>query len=117
MANKVNKVNNTDDSKTVINIRVEYDPTPIRHIAIQCPHCGKWFHGYDLIDKGEWLSYDYQIQTTTFTCPICDKIFGFDAINSLYSSWNKPQFEYNIQEVGSAEECYKDCVTKKEVWE
>lgn len=109
--------NNTNNSKTVINIRVEYEATPIRHIAIQCPYCKKWFRGEDLISKGEWLDYDYKIYNTTFTCPICDKSFGFDYACSLYSSWSKPQFDYNIQEVSDNKECYKDCLTKKEVWE
>ena len=33
----------------MFNVRVEYESTPIRHIAVQCPKCGKWFKGWDIV--------------------------------------------------------------------
>ena len=26
-----------------INVRVEYECNPIRHLALQCPYCNNWF--------------------------------------------------------------------------
>ena len=104
------------NKKQIINMRVEFESTPIRHVAIQCPHCQKWFYGHDVTPAGTWLSYDYQLETTTFTCPVCNKDFGYGHSNS-FSGWNPPKPEFNIEEVGSSEECYKDCVTKKGTWE
>lgn len=93
-----------------MNVRVEYESTPIRHIAVQCPKCEKWFNGRDIIN-GDWLRdlmYDYQIYYAQFECPVCGKIFGADAYNNYAS--------LNIKECESSE-VYKDCLQKKEVWE
>ena len=58
----------------MFNVRVEYESTPIRHIAVQCPKCGKWFHGWDIV-KGERafdvLRYAHDINWTEFECPVC----------------------------------------------
>ena len=90
-----------------MNIKVEYDPTPIRHIAVQCPDCKKWFYGWDIVDGGfEYLKYDYQIGFATFTCPVCGKEFG-----GIHNA-DKPQ----IEEV-SYPEIYDGCLTRKEIWE
>ena len=32
------------------NVRVEYEPLPIRHIAVQCPNCKKWFRGWEITE-------------------------------------------------------------------
>lgn len=94
-----------------MNVRVEYESVPIRHIAVQCPKCGKWFNGRDIVN-GDWfqdLMYSYQIYYAQFECPVCGKIFGGDECRDLSN--------VRIQEVGSSEECYKDCLQRKEVWE
>lgn len=91
-----------------MNVRVEYETTPIRHIAVQCPECGKWFAGRDIADMS-WsgrLNYDYQISWATFTCPVCKTEFG----------GRQNAENINITEVYSADECYKDCLKKKEIW-
>lgn len=90
-----------------MNVRVEYEPTPIRHIAVQCPKCSKWFYGSDITN--DRLSFEYQIYYAQFECPICGKIFGADE-NSDFAN-------VTIKEVGSAEECYKGCLQRKEIWE
>ena len=93
-----------------MNVRAEYENTPIRHIAVQCPHCGKWFNGWDVVwavDALEALRYEHQIPFATFECPVCGKEFGGMQHGE----------KVDIQEVYSAEECYKDCLSKKEVWE
>ena len=99
--------------KIIVNMKAEFESTPIRHVSIQCPYCQKWFYGHDVTPSGTWLSYDYQLRTTTFTCPICDKNFGCSYDSSPFG----PKVEFNIEEVGSSEECYKDCVSKKVTWE
>ena len=93
-----------------MNVRVEYESTPIRHIAVQCPKCNKWFNGRDIIN-GDWLTdlrYDYQIYCAQFECPVCGKIFGGDACRD-FGNVNIEQTSYS--------EVYKDCLQKKEVWE
>lgn len=94
-----------------MKVRVEYESTPIRHIAVQCPNCVKWFNGRDIID-GDWLEdlrYDYQIGFATFICPLCNDEFGYA------NPYDRKKVD--IEEVGSAEECYKGCLSKREVWE
>ena len=94
-----------------INFRIEYGSAPIRHIAVQCPHCGRWFHGSDITENS--LLYDYEIKMAEFKCPVCDTKF------SCYNSHN-----YDVEvcdahaaECWSAEEVYAGCLTRKEVWE
>lgn len=89
-----------------MKIRVEYDPAPIRHIAVQCPKCGRWLRGYDITE--DKLEYEYQIYYAQFHCPICDKIFGAD---ERYNFAN-----VQIEETGYPD-VYKDCLERKEVWE
>ena len=89
-----------------MKIRVEYDPTPIRHIAVQCPKCEHWFHGRDITN--DKLEYEYQIYYAQFICPVCGKVFGAD---KSYSFANM-----QIEETGYPD-VYKDCLERKEVWE
>lgn len=90
-----------------MNVRVEYDhQTPIKHIAIQCPKCKRWFNGKDITKDS--LNYEYQIYNAQFTCPICSKVFCGD--------WNIGYEDVHIEEI-EYPQVYKDCVHKKEVWE
>lgn len=43
----------------MFNVRVEYESTPIRHIAVQCPNCKKWFRGWEITEDN--LRYAYEI--------------------------------------------------------
>jgi len=92
----------------MFNVRVEYELTPIRHIAVQCPKCEKWFLGWDIV-KGEnpfdVLRYAYNIKYAEFECPLCGEEFGGMQHN------DKP----NIEEVGYPK-VYDGCLQKKEVW-
>lgn len=90
-----------------MNVRVEYEATPIRHIAVQCPSCLRWFRGRDI--TSDKLSFEYQIYSAQFECPICGKIWGADAYNNYAS--------LKIKECGDSGEVYNGCFTKKEVWE
>lgn len=91
-----------------MNVRVEYESTPIRHIAVQCPHCNKWFDGRDILN-GDWmldLRYDYHINLATFACPVCGVEFG-----GLRNT-----DKVNIEET-SYPEVYEGCLRRKEIWE
>lgn len=89
-----------------MNIRVEYDCRPIKHIAVQCPKCERWFDGRDITENQ--LDYERQIAHALFTCPICGKIFCGD--------WNIGYEDVHVEEMGYSA-VYKDCIKKKEVWE
>lgn len=90
-----------------MNVRVEYEATPIRHIAVQCPACGRWYNGREITEQK--LSFDYQIYNAQFICPVCGKVFGADACSGYANA--------KITECGSNTEVYKDCLRRKEVWE
>lgn len=96
-----------------INFRVEYEPTPIRHIAVQCPFCDEWFRARDISNKS--LDYDYEIEFAEYHCPICDKYFSSSKHDS--SGGRIENYLPNIEECGDADEVYEDCLTRKEVWE
>lgn len=92
------------------NVRVEYESTPIRHIAVQCPNCENWFHGSDITDDD--LGYEYQIDFAHFTCPVCGRKFGRSDTWNAYTALDKP----HIEEV-SYPEVYDGCLTQKVIWE
>lgn len=83
----------------MFKVKVEYESTPIRHIAVQCPSCEKWFYGYDITSDN--LIYDYQVNFAKFTCPICHEEFSG---------------EHTVEEVGYPK-VYEECMRRKEVWE
>jgi len=86
-----------------MKIRVEYDPAPIRHIAVRCPRCERWFRGYDITN--DELSYEYQIFSAEFDCPVCGEHFkAYDYPNVTVEEIDYP-------------DVYKDCLERKEVWE
>lgn len=92
----------------MFNVRVEYESTPIRHIAVQCPKCGKWFKGCDIV-KGERvfdvLRYEHDINWAEFECHVCGAEFGGLQHNDKAS----------IEEVGYPE-VYDGCLERKETW-
>ena len=94
------------------NVRVEYECTPIRHIAVQCPKCKKWFYGSDITEDD--LTYSYQIDIATFHCHVCKTEFGYNRDNN----WNplKEKDKSFIEEV-SYPDVYQDCLTQKIIWE
>ena len=90
-----------------MNVRVEYEATPIRHIAVQCPNCGRWFDGREITE--DRLSFDHDIRKAAVVCPVCDRIFG---------GFEHQDFgDVKITECGSSEEVYKGCLKRREVWE
>lgn len=94
-----------------MKVRVEYEAAPIRHVAVQCPKCKRWFYGRDIVkgSKFRGLMYEADIMFSEFHCPICNNDFGY--INAYTKD------RVYIEKVSSAEECYNGCLEKKEVWE
>lgn len=88
----------------MFNVRVEYESTPIRHIAVQCPECKKWFRGWEITE--DELRYDSDIYYAVFECPVCEKAFG--GIQHA----DKPE----IKEVGHPA-IYEGCLEKKVTWQ
>lgn len=91
------------------NVKVEYDMMPIRHIAVECPKCKKWFRGWQITDDD--LTEHNDIYNAEFTCPLCKEEFGY--MSSLYDG---KKYIPNIKKSGYPD-IYKDCLTKKEIWE
>ena len=85
-----------------VNVKVEFDPTPIRHIAIQCPDCGKWFTQYDICKNAVNYKHDLD-RFSECECPICGSSFNLGNID-IDQNVDFPEF-------------YKNCMKKKEVWE
>lgn len=98
-----------------VNVRVEYEPALIRHIAIQCPYCKKWFQGNDITESQ--LSYDYQLNFAEFHCPVCNNSFGYHAVKKTQygRSLGQERDELLIEETDYPN-VYEDCMTKKEEW-
>ena len=87
----------------MFNVKVEYGEAPVRHIAVQCPECKKWFKGRDI--TYDPLTCAHQIDYAEFQCPLCNKKFG-GIMNS-----DRP----NVK-VASYPDVYNECLCKKEVW-
>ena len=85
------------------NVRVEYEPIQIRHIAVQCPYCHSWYRGYDITD--DQLAYGYQVSRATFLCPKCDKVFGYNTESVMDKA---VEMEYP--------EIYEDVLEKQVQW-
>ena len=101
-----------------INFRVEYEDTPIRHAAVQCPFCQRWFVGYDILTSDAFLRFKSDLQFAVFRCPVCNREFsGYNAYN-LYGDGRDSGFaKIRIQECNDHTEVYNGCIRKKEVWE
>lgn len=85
-----------------VNMKVEYDSIPIRHIAVQCPDCGNWFFGTDII-QGD-CQYEYQLHRAKCHCPKCGSDF-------------RVGHESNIEESNEFPEFYDKCLKQKIIWE
>ena len=88
-----------DDKK--VNVRVEYELTPVRHLAIQCPECQSWFEQDDIVCYH--ISYSYEMSSNFCNCPKCETYFKLRNVN--------------IEECNSSKEVYKDILSKKVIWE
>lgn len=89
-----------------MNVRIEYDAVPIRHIAVQCPRCGRWYAGRDITEQK--LNFSNELYHAQFICPVCGHVFGANECQG-YSN-------VKITECVGHEEVYKDCLHRKEVW-
>lgn len=82
-----------------INARVEYESTPIRHIAVQCPQCKNWFYGDDISKRD--IRFDYHLSFMDCSCPKC----GYEFEGSA-----------EVKECGHPE-VYKNVLERKVSWE
>jgi phage FluMu protein Com len=86
----------------MVNVKVEFEPTPIRHLAIQCPKCKNWFKNGDIADV--WIYNEPELYYTEFHCPKCENTFTIDRGDSNVEEAEFPEF-------------YKNCLQRKETWE
>ena len=91
-----------------MNVRVEFEPRLVRHVAVQCPVCQNWFHGRDI--SNDDLDDEIDLEYGRFECPVCDYQFG-------YHPEPTRRHQMEIIECGSEDEVYHGCLHKKEVWE
>lgn len=85
-----------------VNMKVEYESIPIRHLAVQCPDCGNWFLGNDIIEGD--CRYNHQLYGAKCHCPKCGSEFKVD-------------FKSNIEESNEFPEFYDKCLKQKIIWE
>lgn len=93
-----------------ISFRADFDPQPIRHVAVQCPYCSKWFNARDIAD--DFINSRIDLNFAQFHCPVCDN--SFSAYKPSWSSEEQPVME--VEEV-SYPDVYKDCLKRREIWE
>lgn len=91
-----------EDNVREVNIKVEFECAPIRHLAIQCPNCNSWFHGGDILKNN--CSYGYELYGAECHCPKCDCDFEIS-----YES----KFDEHVQ----FPEFYNNCLKQKVSWE
>lgn len=85
-----------------VNVKVEYESTPIRHLAIECPSCHAWFAGWDIV-KGD-CSYEDDLYGAHCECPKCGHQFRITYDSNIEQSNEFPKF-------------YEQCLKKKVMWE
>lgn len=84
-----------------VAIKANFDPAPIRHLAIQCPECNNWFIGNDILENT--IYYAYEISGSSCLCPKCNTSFII-SINS------------DIDEEADFPEFYRKCLKRKITW-
>ena len=57
-----------------VNVKVEYEDIPIRHCAIQCPGCHRWFSRFDICVSDIAYVSDFN-GFTKCKCPVCNEEF------------------------------------------
>lgn len=82
--------------------KIVFETRPVRHVAIQCPNCEKWFYGYEITN--DTLRDIIDVEFAHYKCPVCGE--KFNGINNL-----------DYTECADAYETYKDCLTKKVTWD
>ena len=90
-----------------MNVRVEYEATPIRHVAVQCPECERWYDGRDITDTR--ISDESDLYHAQFCCPVCGHTFGANSYQGLSN--------LVVKECASSTEVYEGCLKRKEIWE
>ena len=86
-----------------VNLKVEFESRPVKHLAIQCPDCNRWFKQTDITLK-KWISNESDIdQFTKCECPACSCKFNLGNV----------EYDENVE----FPEFYNNCAKQKTVWE
>lgn len=86
-----------------INIKAEFEVSPIRHLAIQCPKCDTWFKGTDILVED--AHYEYDLMNAECHCPKCGYEFEINYQKS------------NVDEDERFPAFYDKCAKRKTTWE
>lgn len=88
--------------KKKVKMKVEYERTPIRHLAVQCPDCESWFIGVDIFKNSP--RYSYELTNAQCHCPKCGSDFVTDCESEISTDVSFPEF-------------YNNCLKQKTTWE
>lgn len=86
-----------------VKARIEYEITPIRHVAIQCPSCHSWFNAADLTQ--DILRDGVDVELAEYICGKCGKAFCPQTFGGV-----------EIEERGYPS-VYENCLERKVVFE
>ena len=91
-----------EPEKKKVKMKVEYESTPIRHLAVQCPDCKSWFMGFDIFKSTP--IYSYELTNAQCHCPKCGSDFVTDYESEISTDVSFPEF-------------YDNCLKQKTTWE
>ena len=100
-------IEEAEEKKPELNMRVQYDIAPIVAAAVQCPNCENWFAAREIVNPkaSKELRYIADLKYASYRCPVC----GF---------WFYAQdYTLSVSEHQHGSEVYEGCLRKKEVWE
>ncbi|MDR1704943.1 MAG: phage terminase large subunit family protein [Clostridiales bacterium] len=89
-----NQVTGASDNKVLF--RVEYEITPIRQLAVRCPHCMAWMRSGQA--SADAIPDIVVAEFARYKCSVCGLEFCPVELGRL-----------EIEECGSAEQVYRDC--------
>ena len=86
-----------------INMRVEFEIAPIRHLAVQCPSCENWFCEYEI--TGNNIHNVIDAKWAIYHCPICHTTFKPNDYD-----------EIEITQPGGTDKVYEGVKQREEKW-
>lgn len=91
------------DSKRII-FKVEFEPRPIRHAAVMCPTCKRWYYVNDIKIGDNRIVDELDLNYAEYKCPVCSTIFSLEEYNADYIDADYP-------------EDFSECLERKVIWE
>ena len=104
-------IEEAEEKKPELNMRVEYDIVPIAAVAVECPNCKNWFAARAIVNPKAFkaLRYISDLKYASYQCPVCGLWF--------YAQ----DYTLSVSEHQHESEVYEGCLrkkeVKKEVWE